>query len=248
MSFSFNASASASASLSAGLNANLSLNLSISTENIVPLTITACEANGSPKSGDENVFKAPINPETLSITRGITYNTETSGANAEAGKTPPNFAGQNHDRMNFDLMFDGTGIIADNNDITAQLSKLDTLLYSFQDNEHRPNIVQITYAGFSFVCKLQSYTLNYSLFKPDGTPIRAKVTLSFLEHPITSPNPRSPDLTHIKTVRIGDQLPLMCKDVYRKIDYYLDIAKVNKLTNFRHLPIETQLSFPPLEK
>jgi nucleoid-associated protein YgaU len=56
----------------------------------------------------------------------------------------------------------------------------------------------------------------------------------------------SPDLTHRVTVAQGDILPLMTYEVYDDQNYYLQVAKVNKLKNFRKLKAGTTLVFPPI--
>lgn len=58
----------------------------------------------------------------------------------------------------------------------------------------------------------------------------------------------SPDLTHILQVKAGDTLPLMCKKVYGDPKYYLQVADVNGLGNFRRLEPGMELVFPPIDK
>ena len=61
-------------------------------------------------------------------------------------------------------------------------------------------------------------------------------------------NATSPDLTHLRDVRDGDTLPLLAYDIYGKPELYLEVARVNKLVNFRRLRSASRLSFPPLDK
>jgi nucleoid-associated protein YgaU len=58
----------------------------------------------------------------------------------------------------------------------------------------------------------------------------------------------SPDLTHYRQVKQGDTLPLMVFNIYKDPKYYLEIARVNGLTNFRKLLTGQNIIFPPLEK
>jgi nucleoid-associated protein YgaU len=58
----------------------------------------------------------------------------------------------------------------------------------------------------------------------------------------------SPDLTHSVNVKDGDILPLMTHKIYKNQHYYLQVAKVNKLKNFRRLNAGTTLTFPPITK
>jgi nucleoid-associated protein YgaU len=56
----------------------------------------------------------------------------------------------------------------------------------------------------------------------------------------------SPDLTHSVQVKDGDLLPLLTSQIYKDQNYYLQVAKVNKLKNFRKLKAGTTLVFPPI--
>jgi nucleoid-associated protein YgaU len=58
----------------------------------------------------------------------------------------------------------------------------------------------------------------------------------------------SPDLTHIRLVKAGDTLPEMCFNIYGDPRYYLDVARQNRLDNFRKLEPGTRIFFPPIEK
>jgi nucleoid-associated protein YgaU len=94
-------------------------------------------------------------------------------------------------------------------------------------------------------------SVDYTLFKPSGEPLRAKVKLSFSgfmskEEEALRANRSSPDLTHLIEVKAGDTLPMLCYRVYKDCSYYLEVAKVNGITNFRDLQLGTKLHFPPL--
>jgi nucleoid-associated protein YgaU len=91
------------------------------------------------------------------------------------------------------------------------------------------------------------------MFDMFGLPIRAKISASFAE--VTSKSLMaklamlsSPDLTHSIQVKEGDILPLLTYNIYKKQDYYLQVAKVNRLKNFRKLKAGTTLIFPPIAK
>jgi len=95
--------------------------------------------------------------------------------------------------------------------------------------------------------------LTYKLFKPDGTPIRATARArfkGFIEDNlrVARENNNSPDLTHIRMVNEGDSLSLMTFRIYGDSKYYLEVAKANKLVNFRKLTPGQEIFFPPIEK
>ena len=59
-------------------------------------------------------------------------------------------------------------------------------------------------------------------------------------------NKSSPDLTHVIEVRAGDTLPNLCNKVYNDPSYYMQVARVNNLSDFCRLVPGTRLVFPPL--
>ncbi len=82
-------------------------------------------------------------------------------------------------------------------------------------------------------------------------PLRAKISLTFVEYIspaeiVKEEGKKSPDLTHLVQVRAGDTLPLLCDRIYRDSRYYMDVARINGLSSFRHLTPGMTLRFPPL--
>ncbi len=98
-----------------------------------------------------------------------------------------------------------------------------------------------------------SLNIAYKLFNSSGIPIRATANVTFRksiedEKRNATEKINSPDLTHILQVKAGDTLPLMCKKVYGDPKYYLQVADVNGLGNFRRLEPGMELVFPPIDK
>lgn len=107
--------------------------------------------------------------------------------------------------------------------------------------------------GLIFSCRLSSVNVTYTSFNRDGSPMRAELdVVLFSDQDVKSrmakENKHSPDLTHQRTVRSGDTLPLLSKEVYGTSAHYLRVAQVNNLDNFRSLTPGQVLSFPPLEQ
>jgi Uncharacterized protein containing LysM domain len=118
---------------------------------------------------------------------------------------------------------------------------------------HQPRYLKLTWGDLIFKCRLASVVINYSLFDNSGIPLRAELDTEFTGDIETSErlkkeNKSSPDLTHSRMVKVGDQLPLMCEAIYGSANYYLKVAKINGLRNFRDLKPGQELFFPPLEK
>ena len=206
----------------------------------------------NPTDNGGATFVAMINPEQISHSGSIQM-AESQGTNT-AGNTNQ-FKSYAPETVSFDLYFDATGVVDDINlPVDVQIAALKAVVYDYQGDIHKPHYVKISWAPFKdFVCHLTTFKTDYTLFKADGTPLRAKVNLSFKQYidPKTREawaNKSSPDLTHAKTIRMGDALPLMCKDIYGKVDFYPQVASSNGLTNFRELAVGDVLDFPPLER
>lgn len=140
----------------------------------------------------------------------------------------------------------------DPNDITKQIIKFNNIVYEYNGEQHRPRKVQIVWGKLVFFGVLKSISYQFKLFKPDGTPLRATASVSFENHRNdflreAVAQPASPDLTHLRTVQEGDTLPLMCNRIYGDSSLYLEVARANKLLNFRALQSGQQLFFPPID-
>ena len=104
----------------------------------------------------------------------------------------------------------------------------------------------------SFTCALTSVSYEFKLFKPDGTPLRVQATCAFQEALTDTERENeeensSPDLNHIREVHDGDKLPLMSHQVYGDSRRYIEVARHNKIVNFRRLLPGTRLNMPRLD-
>lgn len=103
----------------------------------------------------------------------------------------------------------------------------------YDGENHEPNHVRLLGGSLIFCGRLESMSVEYTLFKPSGKPLRA--------------NRSSPDLSHVIEVKAGDDaLPLLCDRVYKDCSCYLEVARVNHITHFRDIAPGRKLHFPPL--
>lgn len=233
------------------------------------LTITACtladSGNLSPQAAKK--FEVMINPSGFSHSHSISYSESTKDSSSGTTKktkplgqvsTESKFSTYGAEKVSFDLVIDGTGVVnlpipgIGSPPVKDQIKQLKEIAYDYQGTEHEPNIVQLLWGPFTFYGRLESMSLDYTLFKPSGEPLRAKVKLSFIKYMSKTEqakrsNKTSPDLTHIVEVKAGETLPLLCYRIYKNPSYYADVAKVNNLVNFRYIQPGTKLHFPPLK-
>lgn len=221
------------------------------------LTITAySDPNFTTKvTGTTNPFTAWINPSSYSYNKQICYNDR----QAQGSPGPsPEFNRISGEEVSFELIFDATGVIpvptgqSYTNGVSDILQQFTTLTATVNGNIHSPNYLIIGWAQLQFNCVLSSVRIDYTLFMPDGTPLRAKVAVTFKSYTSetklsqTTKN-SSPDMTHMVTVIAGDTLPNLCHRIYGDSGYYKGIAKLNGLIGFRDLAPGTRLLFPPLD-
>lgn len=144
------------------------------------------------------------------------------------------------------LYFDGTGIVSKEK-VADQIKKIRDLVYKFNGDIHEPNYLHVHWGiQVLFEGRLKSWNVNYTMLHMDGYPLRAEVTVVLVKALSAKGKKNSGDLTHVRTVLDGDNLPLMCHRIYGDSSHYLMVAKYNGLTNFRDLKPGQKVSFPPL--
>ncbi|WP_444997450.1 CIS tube protein [Aliikangiella sp. IMCC44359] len=203
-------------------------------------------------------FSVYLNPNKYSHDYKICYN------NVSAQGSPgssPDFNKMAEENMSFELVFDGTGVIPtalpgilpfSEDGISKQIENFKALVFQYNGDIHSPNYLKLSWGTMLFKCRLTTLKFVYTLFKPDGTPLRARANVAFVGYTdeaelAKQANKTSPDLTHLITVKGGDTLPLMCYNIYGSSQYYIKVARVNQLTDFRDLTVGSQLFFPPIQ-
>lgn len=199
-------------------------------------------------------FEALINPAEFKHSCGIEYDKEKAQGESFSEMK---FAAVKEERVSFALVLDGTGVVPGHGrsepvPVKTHLAQLNKIVYQFQGSKHETPHVRLLWGTFIFFGRLESMSTQYTLFKPSGEPLRAKVDLAFVgamskqENALVS-NLSSPDLSHRVLVREGDTLPLLCHRIYGDAGYYLDVARHNGLAEFRRLQAGSVVTFPPLE-
>ena len=204
------------------------------------------DQNFSRTSGSS--FSVQINPSKITHQHSVQYTTTQpiggSGSSSKFSKIAP-------EKLSMDLVFDNTGIVPGSQEVSKSISDLKQVVYNYNGKIHSPNYLVISWGTIVFKCHLTSLNVNYSLFRPDGSPLRAKINLEFLgfSDALTTAlknNQSSPDLTHIIEFKEGDNLPNLCYKIYGNVNYYKEVAKANNIVHYRSIPNGTKLYFPPL--
>lgn len=197
-------------------------------------------------------FKAEIPPEKISFSKSVQWNNNKT-ANTSAVDVMQ-YQGYEQEQLSVELILDSTGAFGEDmkKDVSEQIKQLNAVVYLYEGSIHKPRYLIVNLnAQFGFKGHLQNMDIVYDLFGGDGKPLRARVSLQFVSHidketVQRESNNQSPDMSHVFTIREGDSLPLMSEEVYNDSQYFLHVAEINELTNFRNLKVGEQLLFPPL--
>jgi len=216
-------------------------------------------------------FKAQYNPETFSIHHANVFGSQqgigcTSGAGAWSYSPPKCLVvklildGTNVEYMGLELLLRRIPTVAE------QISSFLATCYQLVGEIHQPLFLKLSWGkalgGFagiggmtepSFNCRLESVDIKYQAFDRDGAPLHAELTATFVEQldpakQAAAEKRSSPDLTHRRVVVDGDTLPLLCREIYGSPSYYLRVAQVNELDDFRDLTAGQELIFPPFDQ
>lgn len=199
-------------------------------------------------------FSTLMNPEKYTYH----YKIETDETQASGTSTvSPKFNKKLPENLELDFVFDRTGVIngyeSSDDGIIDDIEKFKKVILDYNGDEHKPNYLIISWGTLLFKGALTEMDVEFKLFKPDGTPIRAVAKAKFqgfVEDNLRAAkeNNKSPDLTHYRTVKEGDTLPLMAYQIYGDSRYYLQVARANNIINFRKLKTGQKIFFPPLQK
>ena len=218
------------------------------------------------KIGDGE-FTTLVNPEKYTFNYKIEQNEDQASGTSDLA---PKFNKKLPEDLELEFLFDRTGVIVhygtdpnsssddkvfkdEGEGVIDDIEKFKKVILDYNGDEHKPNYLMISWGTLLFKGSLKEMSIEFKLFKPDGTPIRAVAKAKFQgfvedDLRVAKENNQSPDLTHLRIVKEGDTLPLMTHRVYGDSKYYLEIAKVNQLTFFRKLEVGTEIFFPPIEK
>jgi hypothetical protein len=203
-------------------------------------------------------FKAMFNPETLSREYGFSFRAPPVVNNApqspEIAYSPPG-------SLKVKLLLDGSGvtemgvqnILAPAKTVDEQIKEFLALTFEIQGDSHRPNFLTLKYGSFSFNCRLGKVTVTQQAFDRQGKTMRAELDLELISDDVIPEKLRkthytSPDVSHTRTVRAGDTLPLLTEQVYESDRHHLAVARFNGLDHLRSVDPGMILFFPPLAR
>src|SRR4051794_12696032 len=206
------------------------------------------ESRGLPAS-----FEVQFNPTEYSLTKGAQI-----AEIAIPGIDSPILqfvAGQN-EKLTLDLYFDTTlekGMGDGAKDVTEYPRRIYQLV-KIQPKTHAPPRLRFTWGhGLSFVAVAESVTQKFTLFNPDGVPLRATVSVTFreyktLQQQLQELNLQSADHTRRHVVVQGETLSGIAAQEYGDPSLWRVIADENswQVDNPRRLKPGLELRLPRL--
>ena len=159
-----------------------------------------------------------------------------------AGLPTAQFGGGNARELNLDLLFDDSdGAHGDVRTITNRLFKLMEVNQAFASgaNKGRPPMIEFGWGSMStFKAVATSLSVSYTLFKPNGTPVRAQAKIALLQVEKATgqsggktkrQNPTTTGLAGVRShiVRDGDSLQSIAYAAYGDPTQWRSIAHAN---------------------
>jgi nucleoid-associated protein YgaU len=201
--------------------------------------------------------KIPVqfNPEEYTQNREINY-----AQAAIPGLSGPilQFVNGNMQTLEMELFLDsyeehrvGSAVVnaarSDVRDLTAKI----TDLMAIQPTTHAPPVLLFTWAKLAFTCVLARASQRYTMFLPDGTPVRARVNVTFNEYRNADLEAKevkreTSDYSKRCTVADAETLSSIAAREYGDPRLWRVIAIANELQYARNLPTGLDLLLPNL--
>jgi nucleoid-associated protein YgaU len=194
-----------------------------------------------------------FNPEEYTLNRDINY-----AQAAIPGLSAPllQFAHGNMQTLDLELLIDsyeahtaGGGNGA--GDDVRPLVKRVTDLMNIDPSTHAPPVLLFTWGSLSFTCVLAKANQKFIMFRPDGMPVRAKVSVTFNEFrngdlEAKEVKRETSDYSKLHVVVQGETLSSIAAQVYSNAATWRPIALLNAIDDPRTLRVGQHLLVPQL--
>lgn len=200
------------------------------------------KANITPENG--SAIPVLFNPTQYSLNRGVQIaETAVPGLNAPLLQ----FVRGNTRTLSMELFFD---TYEDGKDVRTHTSRIYGLL-DIVPSLHRPPVCTFAWGKFSFTCVLESVSGQFTLFLKDGTPVRAKLNVSFKEFlsaEVLAKDKPTESSDHAKThvVRRGETLSSIAAREYGDPGQWRVIAASNGISDPMSIRPGQRLGLPAL--
>ena len=202
--------------------------------NLVAARIFEVDDSGEEKSGGLSV-DCMFNPFEYTVTKQNTYEDKSHN---RSSVPQVEFKKAGAQTLKLNLMFDTYEQGEDVSLITNKLWKFMDPKTRESGNSNRkvpPPDVAFEWGVFRFVAVITQMTQKFTLFQPDGTPVRANVDVTFTQHrdvedyPNQNPTSGGGDIEKVRRVIAGERLDTIAYEVYGDATKWRLIAERNGL-------------------
>jgi nucleoid-associated protein YgaU len=196
-----------------------------------------------------------FNPEEYTLSRDINY-----AQAAVPGLSAPllQFVNGNLQTLEMELFLDsyeehkvGSRVINAAQSDVRDLVRQVTDLMNIQPSTHAPPVLLFTWGALAFTCVLAKATQRFVMFLPNGTPVRARLNVSFNEYrnidlEAKEVKRETSDYSKRHVVIEGETLSSIAGAEYGDPRLWRVIAVANRLQNARNLAVGSRLRLPNL--
>ena len=196
-----------------------------------------------------------FNPSQYSIAKANAWTTRPI---VGSGLPQTQFAGGHGRELTVELLFDADPDtdVRTATDRLFEMMEVDPALATGRRNRGRPPTVKLSWGTFmSFKAVCRNLNVQFTLFKPDGTPTRALASLTLLQvekdqrsgrgtAPAQNPTTRADARIRSHVVSDGDSLPSIAFRHYGDATHWRTIAEQNGIDDPLHLQRGRTLSIP----
>jgi hypothetical protein len=214
------------------------------------LELTPLDGNGTKIEAKR--FKVLFNPTTYSISSAVTW---TAQASRELNAPVLTYGGGAGRTLTLELFVDVTEPIdgAWIDDVRKETNKVVTLARKDRDLGRPPAVAiewgsaPLTGSDFPFIGVVGQLTQTFTLFKANGTPVRATLNVSFTEFadPKIDQRKLDPEFT-TRVVKRGETLSFIAAELYGDPTLWRVIAQANRLDDPRRIEIGRRLAIPKI--
>lgn len=203
-------------------------------------------------AGSSSQFSFKFNPNDYTVSKSARWSRARVAA---VGQTaPPQFVGSDPRTIRLEIFLDETD--QTDTSVSTSLNSLFSCLAPTEDSisSGKPSPPTVVFGWGStvwFSAFVRDIEAQVTLFRTDGTPIRAACMLTLEEIPTSTPgqNPTSGSLSAYRThtVVAGDTLASVAYGAYGKADRWRLIAEANEIDDPTRLRTGRSLLIPPAD-
>ena len=164
------------------------------------------------------------------------------------GLTTPltQFVSGNAETLTMDLFFDTFELGFDVRIFTSRLFKL----LEIDPDLHAPPRCKFIWGSFQFKATVEKITRRFTMFREDGTPVRATLNVTFKEYKtiaeqLTGSSNHSEDRTKVRVLIEGDNIYLLAEREYGDWREWRRIAEANQIDDPLSIGPGRSLIVPP---